>query len=247
MVAAPAAAIEDAARLVPDAVLVAGGGTRQQSVARALTAVPAEVDPVLVHDAARAFVPAEVIDRVVTALDAGADGAVPTLPVSDTIRTVDPARGSSVNSSTGPACSRCRRRRDSGATSSPRPTPRPAARRDRRRGPRRGARWPGDRGAWPRAGIQGHDPARSGAGRGAIAVTELRTGIGVDVHPDRGRPATCWLAGLLWPDVDGCCRALRRRRRRARAVRRAAVRRPVWAISARCSGPSTALGRTRRG
>jgi 2-C-methyl-D-erythritol 4-phosphate cytidylyltransferase len=89
VVAAPAEQLDRAAALLPDATVVAGGVTRQLSVARALAAVPAEADLVLVHDAARAFVPAEVIDRVLAALDAGADAAVPTLPISDTIRTVD--------------------------------------------------------------------------------------------------------------------------------------------------------------
>jgi 2-C-methyl-D-erythritol 2,4-cyclodiphosphate synthase len=34
-------------------------------------------------------------------------------------------------------------------------------------------------------------------------TAELRTGVGVDVHPvEAGRE--CWLAGLSWPGVDGC-------------------------------------------
>lgn len=34
-------------------------------------------------------------------------------------------------------------------------------------------------------------------------MADLRTGIGVDVHPvETGRD--CWLAGLFWPGVDGC-------------------------------------------
>ncbi|WP_426164192.1 bifunctional 2-C-methyl-D-erythritol 4-phosphate cytidylyltransferase/2-C-methyl-D-erythritol 2,4-cyclodiphosphate synthase [Sandarakinorhabdus sp. DWP1-3-1] len=67
---------------------VAGGATRQQSVLNGLEALAASPpDIVLVHDAARAFLPATVIDALFAALDDPAnDGAVPALPVVDSLR-----------------------------------------------------------------------------------------------------------------------------------------------------------------
>ena len=91
VVAVPAEQVTTAAALVGPAAVVAGGGTRPQSVAAALAAVPAGVETVLVHDAARAFVPSEVVDRVLSALDDGASAVVPSVAVRDTIRTVDAA------------------------------------------------------------------------------------------------------------------------------------------------------------
>jgi 2-C-methyl-D-erythritol 4-phosphate cytidylyltransferase/2-C-methyl-D-erythritol 2,4-cyclodiphosphate synthase len=78
-------------RLGLDAVLVAGGSTRQQSVAAGLAALGAGVEVVLVHDAARPFTPSEVFERVVAEVRAGADGVVPGLPVTDTIKGTDGA------------------------------------------------------------------------------------------------------------------------------------------------------------
>jgi 2-C-methyl-D-erythritol 4-phosphate cytidylyltransferase len=68
--------------------VVVGGSTRQQSVDAGLRALPPDVDTVLVHDVARPFVPAAVIDRVLAALAAGADAVVPVLPVTDTLKQV---------------------------------------------------------------------------------------------------------------------------------------------------------------
>jgi 2-C-methyl-D-erythritol 4-phosphate cytidylyltransferase len=48
--------------------------------------VPGDVPVILVHDAARPVLPETVIERVVTALGNGYDGAVPALPVVDTIK-----------------------------------------------------------------------------------------------------------------------------------------------------------------
>lgn len=68
---------------------VTGGATRQESVDAGLRALGAEPDFVLVHDAARAFAPPDVTDRVLAALADGADAAVPGLAVTDTIKRVD--------------------------------------------------------------------------------------------------------------------------------------------------------------
>ena len=68
---------------------VAGGSTRAESVRRGLAAVPADADIVVVHDAARPFAGADLFHAVIAAVRAGADGAVPAVPVADTIKEVD--------------------------------------------------------------------------------------------------------------------------------------------------------------
>lgn len=74
------------------ASVVAGGVTRQQSVAAGLGAVWADVEIVLVHDAARALTPPAVFDRVVDAVTGGADAVVPVVPVVDTLKRLDSDR-----------------------------------------------------------------------------------------------------------------------------------------------------------
>jgi len=98
VVAVPADRLADVERALAGEVpagirldVVAGGLTRQASVAAALAAVPAPFEYVLVHDAARAFAPPELVERVVTALRAGHQAVIPVLDVVDTIKRVDPA------------------------------------------------------------------------------------------------------------------------------------------------------------
>jgi 2-C-methyl-D-erythritol 4-phosphate cytidylyltransferase len=67
---------------------VTGGQTRLESVRAALAEVPHEAAVVLVHDAARPLVTDEVIGRVLGPLGEGFDGAVPGLPLSDTVKRV---------------------------------------------------------------------------------------------------------------------------------------------------------------
>jgi 2-C-methyl-D-erythritol 4-phosphate cytidylyltransferase / 2-C-methyl-D-erythritol 2,4-cyclodiphosphate synthase len=70
---------------------VSGGARRQDSVRHGLEALPAGIDVVLVHDAARPFADAALIDRVIAAT--GESGAViPAVPARDTVKRVDPER-----------------------------------------------------------------------------------------------------------------------------------------------------------
>ncbi|HEY2804903.1 MAG TPA: 2-C-methyl-D-erythritol 4-phosphate cytidylyltransferase [Gemmatimonadales bacterium] len=70
--------------------VTAGGEERQQSVANGLARLPAAVKLVLVHDAARPFVDAGIIDRVLQVASLGA-AAVPAVPLADTIKETDTA------------------------------------------------------------------------------------------------------------------------------------------------------------
>ena len=83
----------DRAKLIlgREATVVAGGTNRGDSVSRALAAVADAEEPdfVLVHDAARALTPPDLVVRVVEALRSGHSAVVPVLPLSDTIKAVD--------------------------------------------------------------------------------------------------------------------------------------------------------------
>ncbi|WP_375427484.1 bifunctional 2-C-methyl-D-erythritol 4-phosphate cytidylyltransferase/2-C-methyl-D-erythritol 2,4-cyclodiphosphate synthase [uncultured Sphingomonas sp.] len=96
LVVAPGMA--DAARLAvgPEVTTVAGGATRRESVAHGLGAATArQATRVLIHDAARPFVPGRVIGAVIDALREH-QGALPALPVADTLARGDDVLGDMV-------------------------------------------------------------------------------------------------------------------------------------------------------
>ncbi len=76
---------------------VVGGATRRESVVNGLAALAAEGDVarVLIHDAARPFLPGAVIERLVAALESS-QGAVPAVPVVDTLAKAGGALGETV-------------------------------------------------------------------------------------------------------------------------------------------------------
>jgi 2-C-methyl-D-erythritol 4-phosphate cytidylyltransferase len=69
--------------------VVPGGESRAASVRAGLAEVSQDAAVTLVHDAARPLLPEEVIERLMTALNEGWDGAVPGLPLADTVKRVD--------------------------------------------------------------------------------------------------------------------------------------------------------------
>ena len=71
-------------------VRVDGGASRAASVRAGLAAVPADATVVVVHDAARPLASPALFEDVVAAVTgpSGADGAVPVLPVTDTLKRV---------------------------------------------------------------------------------------------------------------------------------------------------------------
>jgi 2-C-methyl-D-erythritol 4-phosphate cytidylyltransferase len=94
VVAAPGPDVADVERLLADfewgadVEVVPGGTHRHASVGLALDALPADVDIVLVHDAARPLAPPELAEAVAATVRQHADACVPVVPLADTIKEI---------------------------------------------------------------------------------------------------------------------------------------------------------------
>jgi 2-C-methyl-D-erythritol 4-phosphate cytidylyltransferase len=83
----PATLLADELAAGKVAAAVPGGETRALSVAAGLEEVAGDAEAILVHDAARPFASPDLVDRLLAALERH-DGAVPALPVTDTVKRV---------------------------------------------------------------------------------------------------------------------------------------------------------------
>ncbi len=208
VVVAPAAELDAARGIVErvgaagDVRVVAGGATRQGSVAAGLAALPVEVEVVLVHDAARALTPPALFGRVARAVDETGAGVIPGLPVADTLKRIDPS-GAVLGTVD---------RSELAAVQTPQGFPRAlldaayAAATDDHTDDAALVAAAGH----PVVVVEGEARAFKittawdlrRAEKELAPATGLRTGIGVDVHaydPD----AELWLGGLHWPDEAG--------------------------------------------
>ena len=204
IVVAPATHL-DAARATAGegAVVVAGGVTRQDSVAAGLAMLDPGVGVVLVHDAARALATTAQFDRVAHAVRSTGAGVIPSLPVSDTVKRVD--ADDTVLETVD--------RTNLVHVQTPQGFPRAelvAAYLDA------DGEFTDDAALYTAAGhtvttVPGEavafkittpaDLHRAERHLGG-ALTETRTGVGIDVHAyDAAEPL--WLGGLYWPDEVG--------------------------------------------
>ncbi len=211
VIVVPPSAQLDEARQIAGAsgaavTVVAGGASRQESVAAGLAVLEPGIRIVLVHDAARALTPGNLFDRVVRAVRESGHGVIPSLPVTDTIKRVG-ASDEVVETVD---------RSDLVHVQTPQGFPREQlvaayAAADRE--------YTDDAALFAAAG----HPVDSVAGEAhAFKITtpwdlrraehllrpsdagaaETRTGIGIDVHAfDPGQPL--WLGGVYWPDEPG--------------------------------------------
>ena len=70
-------------------VVTAGGSTRTASVRNGIAAVPDQASVIVVHDAVRPAASAKLFSTVIAEVRGGAAGAVPGLPVTDTLKQVE--------------------------------------------------------------------------------------------------------------------------------------------------------------